>query len=143
MTRFLLSLDQAVDTVFSALQHALPGETYVPDVPSTTVLNIARALIADRQVDIAITGVRPGEKKHEIMVSEEEVNRCLRRGGYFVIQPMLPELCPDEPAAVNALDKELSSADNVLDLEGTIALLKDHHLTVDDTGESGAVELLR
>src|SRR5262249_15941801 len=69
MTRFLLSLNSAVDTVFAALKSAKPGEIYVPCVPSATVLNIAKALIGKRKIPLTITGVRPGEKLHEIMVS--------------------------------------------------------------------------
>lgn len=142
MTRFLLSLDQAVDTVFTALREAKRGETYVPNAPAATVMNIAKALIDDRKIDVKITGIRPGEKMHEIMVSEEEANHCVRRGDYYAIRPMLPELSNDwdEP---NALTKEFSSADTVLDLPGTIALLEKHKLMVDDQESSQAGELLR
>src|SRR5713101_9052549 len=62
MTRFLVSLDQAVDTVFAALRDAKPGETFVPRVPAATVMNIAKALIGDRSIATKITGIRPGEK---------------------------------------------------------------------------------
>src|SRR4029079_6917413 len=48
MTRFLLSLDQAVELIFAAVNDALPGETYVPRIPSARVTDIAAALIADR-----------------------------------------------------------------------------------------------
>ena len=92
MTRFLLSLNRAVDTVFAALRQARPGEIYVPNVPSATVMNLAKALIGKRKIAIKITGIRPGEKLHEIMVSEEEVNHCVKRGEYYVIKSMLPEL---------------------------------------------------
>ena len=57
--------------MFAALSLGRAGETYIPNVPSTTVMNIARALIADRGTEITISGVRPGEKTHEILVSEE------------------------------------------------------------------------
>lgn len=129
MTRFLLSLDDAVDTVFAALRSARAGETLVPRAPSATMLNVAKALVGDRPVEIKITGIRPGEKLDEIMVSDEESRRTIRRGGYFAILPMLPELLRHEdqrqPAA---LQKEFSSADVVLDLPGTIALLERHRL---------------
>lgn len=145
MTRFLLSLDQAVDTVFAALQFAKPGETYVPNVPSATVHNIAKALIGDRDIEISVTGIRPGEKMHEIMVSEEEANHCVKRDNYFAILPMLPELLsayPSEDSSV--LQKEFSSEDVVLDFEGTVALLKKHRLMVEDVaGFSNGEELLR
>ncbi len=137
MTRFLLSLDQAVETVFGAMRDAEPGETYVPDVASATVMNVARALIGDRRLEIDITGVRPGEKVHEIMVSEEECHHTVKRGNYYVILPMLPELRSGEKT-VNALTKEFSSADNVVSLEATRELLHEHKLLV---GEAGLSEL--
>ena len=132
MTRFLLSLDQAVDTVFAALAHARPGETYVPDAPAATVLNIAQTLIGDRRIEIKITGIRPGEKMHEIMVSEEEIHHCVKRGEYYAIRSMLPELCKDYEQEPGALTKEFSSADNVLDQGGTVALLRKHRLMIED-----------
>lgn len=131
MTRFLLSLEQAVDTVFAALREANRGETYVPDAPAATVLNIAKALIGKRKTEIKITGIRPGEKMHEIMVSEEEAHHTVKRGDYYAIRPMLPELSDKDNAESNALDKEFSSADTVLDYEGTVALLRDHNLLIE------------
>ena len=143
MTRFLLSLDQAVDTVFEALKEAEPGETYIPHAPSATVMNIAGALIGDRTIDIKVIGIRPGEKMHEILVSEEEANHCIKRGEYYAILSMLPELSNNKKKESNALTKEYSSADSVLDLEETIELLKKHHLMVDDVEISNREELLR
>lgn len=143
MTRFLLSLNQAVDTVFEALRGALPGETYVPRAPAATVINIAKALIGDRPIGINIIGIRPGEKMHEIMVSDEEANHCVRRGDYYAIRPMLPELDGGGNAEPNALDKEFSSADTVLDLPGTVELLRHHGLLVTDGAQDGTGELLR
>ncbi len=95
MTRFLLSLDQAVDTVFAALAHGRPGETYVPKVDSASIMDLARVMIGDRDIPIVITGIRPGEKIHEIMVSDEERYRTIERGSYYAIQPMLDELFPE------------------------------------------------
>jgi len=126
MTRFLLTLDQAVDTVFAALKTAKAGETLVPDAPAATVINLAKALIGDRDIEIKVTGIRPGEKMHEIMVSEEECYHTIRRGNYYAIRPMLPELA--EEAEPSVLSKEFSSADTVLDLQGTHELLELNHL---------------
>jgi len=142
MTRFLLSLNQAVDTVFTALREARPGETFVPRVPSATMLNVAEALIGDRDIEIKITSIRPGEKMHEIMVSEEEAHHCVARGDYYAILSMLPELSDPQRSEPNALSKEFSSEDTVLSLEQTIALLKDHNLMVEDV-ELEDTELLR
>ena len=128
MTRFLLSLDQAADTVFTALKEARPGETYVPRAPSATVANLAQAMIGSKRVKTKVVGIRPGEKMHEIMVSEEEAHHCVARGDYFAILPMLPELRKDAKPEKNALNGEFSSADTVLDLPRTKALLKRHKL---------------
>ena len=143
MTRFLLSLNQAVDTVFEALCFAKRGETYVPNSPSATVINIAKALIGERKIEIKFVGIRPGEKMHEILISEEEANRCERRGDYYVIRPMLPELLDVDMQEPNALTKEFSSADTVLDLGSTVVLLKKHGLMIEDVDLSQGGELLR
>ena len=142
MTRFLLSLEQAVDTVIAALREARPGETYVPDAPAATMINVARALIGERNVQIKVVGIRPGEKMHEIMVSEEEANHCVRRGDYYAILPMLPELRQPGTEA-RALTAEFSSADKVLDLQGTTDLLARHRLLVEDGPAAFESELLR
>lgn len=123
MTRFLLSLDQAVDTVFETLQKGRLGETFVPKVEAARMVDLAETLIDDRDVQILYTGIRPGEKLHEIMVSEEERWRTIERGDYYVIQPMLEELypiLPDKPI----LDSEYSSENVTLNHEGIRQLLR-------------------
>ena len=142
MTRFLMTLDQAVDTVFEALANATPGEIVIPRAASSYVMDIARALIGDRPIDIRITQVRPGEKEHEILVSEEECRHTYRRGDYYVIAPMLPELRRDDPADVPPLNAEYSSADSPVDLKTTVALLQKNRLMLGQT-EVPAAELLR
>ena len=142
MTRFLLSLNRAVDTVFAALKGARAGEIYVPDAPAATVANLARALIGKRKVPIRITGVRPGEKLHEIMVSEEEIHHCVRRGDYYAIRSMLPELAAGKREP-NALKREFSSADKVISYAATAKLLREHGLMVTDAPLADAEELLR
>jgi UDP-glucose 4-epimerase len=143
MTRFLLSLDEAVDTVFAALEEAKPGETYIPRVPSATVMHIAKALIGERRIKIQVVGIRPGEKIHEILISEEEANHSVARGKYYAILSMLPELRDPKAREPNALDKEFSSGDVVLDLPETVALLKKHKLMIEDVDLSSDRELLR
>jgi UDP-glucose 4-epimerase len=145
MTRFLMNLNHAVDTVFAALCEARRGETYIPMAPATNILNLAKALIGDRKIEIINTGIRPGEKMHEILISEEEAPRCVKRGNYYAIKPMLPELCNDYEEETAALTKEFSSADAALDLAGTVALLKKHALMIEDGGGnlSQGDELLR
>jgi FlaA1/EpsC-like NDP-sugar epimerase len=141
MTRFLLSLSQAVDTVLEAVRHAKPGETYVPNAPAATLVNVANALIGSRDVKIDYIGVRPGEKIHEIMVSEEECHHTARRGDYYAILPMLPEL-REEGEAGTGLTQEFSSHDNVVSLAETAALLEQHGLLVEQVDGSSDGELL-
>ena len=141
MTRFLLSLDDSVDLIFAAAEHAAAGETYIPRVPSSRVTDIATALIGDRGIETTITGIRPGEKVHEILVSEEEAARTVLRGDYFAIGPMLPELS-GEAEIERALSKEYSSGDDVQSLDSTIALLKKHRLMPEDVSQE-ADEVLR
>jgi FlaA1/EpsC-like NDP-sugar epimerase len=140
MTRFLLPLEKAVDTICAAILTAKPGETYVPRVPSTRMIDVVKALIGERRIEIVATGIRPGEKIHEILVSEEEAVRTVVRGDYYAIKPMLPELVDSEEPA--ALSHEYSSASDLLTLQQTHELLSTHRLLVDDEiSEEG--ELLR
>lgn len=116
MTRFLLTLEKAVDTVMEAVISGNPGETYVPKVESARITDVARALMGSEEREIVFTGIRPGEKIHEIMVSEEECFRTISRDGYYVILPVLPELRP-EGTEEAALEGEYSSRDGNLDVE--------------------------
>jgi len=103
MTRFLLTLDDAVDTIFAAIRSAAPGETYIPKCPSAKMTDLAAFLIGDRDIETVITGIRPGEKIHEILLSEEEATRTIQgHEGYFALRPMLPELAGpvEQPALV-------------------------------------------
>lgn len=111
MTRFLLSLDRAVDTVFAAVSDGQRGETFVPKVPAANITDLARAVMGSKDLPIVYGGIRPGEKVHEIMVSEEECFRTTERGEYYVIMPVLPELRA-EAEFIPALTAEYSSKDN-------------------------------
>jgi UDP-glucose 4-epimerase len=141
MTRFLLNLNQAVDTVFAALREARPGEIYIPRVPSARVMDVADALIGKRPIEKVITGIRPGEKLHEILVSEEETERTIGRGDYYVIQSIIPEV-RTAAEAHPLLTKEFSSADNLMDIGSLRAMLEREKLMVDMPVESEE-ELLR
>lgn len=130
MTRFLLSLDDAVNTIFAAMTTGLAGETYVPRAPSARIVDVATALIGNRAIEQKITGIRPGEKVHEIMVSEDEAPRTLQRDAWYAIQPMLPEI--GRQAEGGCLSREFSSADNVMSLSDTTDLLRRRQLMPED-----------
>jgi FlaA1/EpsC-like NDP-sugar epimerase len=127
MTRFLLSLNQAVDIVFTALQQAQPGEIFVPRVKSAKVLDIAAVLIGERPIQTKIIGVRPGEKIHEILVSEEEVYRTQVHDNYFAIMPSQLELRRSEVTG-HPLLREYSSADYLMAQDEVRSLLARHNL---------------
>lgn len=131
MTRFLLPLNRAVDTIFNALQRALPGETFVPRVPACNMVTLAKALIGDRKIEIEYTGIRPGEKIDEIMLSDVEAPRAYESGDYYSIQPMLPELIKE--FKIGPLTNEYSSGDILMNLEQTTAYLKEHNLLINQT----------
>jgi FlaA1/EpsC-like NDP-sugar epimerase len=127
MTRFLLSINEAVDVIFAALKEAKSGEIFVPNVPAANVLNIAKVLIENRNIPIKITGVRPGEKLHEILISEEEIHHTVKRGNYYAISSMLPEL-QEAATAGPIFNKEFSSENHVISLSETEQLLTKHNL---------------
>ncbi len=122
MTRFLMSLDLAVEIIFSAIKSAEPGETFIPKVPSARIADVASVLVGDRDIEIVTTGIRPGEKIHEVLVSEEECARTVDRGDFFAIQPVLPELRSDLDSTA-ALESEYTSADNLMSKEEISELL--------------------
>ncbi len=124
MTRFLLSLDRAVDTVFAAVLNGNRGEIYVPKVPAANITDVAKAVMGDKELPIIYTGIRPGEKVHEIMVSEEECFRTYEVRDYYVITPVLPELRGHTDSAFEpALRSEYSSKDNNISVEKLRELL--------------------
>jgi len=113
MTRFLLSLDDAVDTIFAGVRTGNRGDLYIPRVPSAMVADIAAVLIGNRPIETKIIGIRPGEKIHEVLISEEEAHRTVERGKYYAIQSILPELVTsNEPTDV--LRTEYSSGSDLL-----------------------------
>jgi FlaA1/EpsC-like NDP-sugar epimerase len=122
MTRFLLSLDRAVDTVFAAISEGFRGETFVPKVLAAKITDVAKALMGEKDLPFKFTGIRPGEKIHEIMVSEEECFRTVERGDYYVILPVLPEL-REKTEVSNTLENEYSSKDNNISVEELKELL--------------------
>lgn len=85
MTRFMMSLPEAVDLVLFAFQHGHQGDTFVQKAPAATVLTLAEALkkIFNADNEIRIIGTRHGEKKHEALLSREEFVQAEDLGGYY------------------------------------------------------------
>lgn len=118
MTRFLLTLDLAVDTLFAAFNSALPGEIYIPsNIPAATIGDIANILILNsgKSIKKNYIGIRPGEKMHEVLFSQNESNRVVMRNGWYV-------LCPE--VQNEAVGYDYISSKHVLSAENLKAFFK-------------------
>ena len=85
MTRFWLSLEQGVHFVINCIEQMEGGEVFVPKIPSTKVVDLARAIAPNAQIDII--GIRPGEKLHEDLLSVDEARHTVELERMYVIQP--------------------------------------------------------
>ena len=130
MTRFLLSLEGAVDTIFFAIKEAKRGETIVSKPPSALIEDVVDVMIGNRNIEKQFIGIRPGEKIHEILISEEECFRTIDRGDYYAIQPVFPECCTSKLPG-NYLEKEFSSSDNLLTAGEIKRLLEENNLLIE------------
>jgi UDP-N-acetylglucosamine 4,6-dehydratase len=85
MTRFMMSLEESVDLVLYAFQHARPGDIFVQKAPAATVGDLAEAMrqLLRKDTEIKVIGTRHGEKLYESLVSREEMARAEDLGGYY------------------------------------------------------------
>lgn len=95
MTRFWITLDQAVQFVVDSFDRMAGGELFVPRIPSTTVLDLARAIAPDATHEIV--GIRPGEKLHEEMISVDDARRTFEYDDYYAIAPLLASWTDEDP----------------------------------------------
>ncbi len=85
MTRFNISLEEGVDMVFFALEHALGGEIFVPKIPSYRITEVAKAI--GPACEHPVVGIRPGEKLHEEMITASDSQNTIETKDYYVIVP--------------------------------------------------------
>ena len=85
MTRFWLSLEQGVRFVIHSIEQMEGGEVFVPKIPSTKVTDLAKAIAPNAKLEII--GIRPGEKLHEMLISEDEARHTIELEKMFVVQP--------------------------------------------------------
>ncbi len=88
MTRFWITLDQGVAFVTRCIEEMIGGEVFVPKIPSMRLTDLAKAIGPECRLNI--TGIRPGEKLHEVLVSEDEARHAIETESMFVIQPAFP-----------------------------------------------------
>jgi UDP-glucose 4-epimerase len=132
MTRFLLTLDQAVDTVLEAMQFAEAGETYIPKIKAALIVDVVNALVGKKKIEVKETGVRPGEKLHEVLVSQEESLRTISRGDYFAIKSILPEV--SKPVSPESFEFDELSSEHFLMTSKEVQTFLDENLSGDLTG---------
>ncbi|MBI2179839.1 MAG: SDR family NAD(P)-dependent oxidoreductase [Deltaproteobacteria bacterium] len=93
MTRFILTLAEAIELVFHAATQSIGGETFVLKIPAALVTDVAEvmagSLAPGKHVPVNVVGIRPGEKIHEVLVSEAEAVRTIEDGSTFVILPQI------------------------------------------------------
>jgi UDP-N-acetylglucosamine 4,6-dehydratase len=85
MTRFWISLEQGVRFVIRCVEHMHGGEVFVPKIPSMAIIELAKAIAPEAKVNVI--GIRPGEKLHEVLISEDEARTTVELEDMFVVQP--------------------------------------------------------
>lgn len=93
MTRFWITLPQAVRFVVDSFDRMHGGEIFVPRIPSTTITDLAAAIAPDAAIEVV--GIRPGEKLHEEMISENDAHRTFRFSDHYVIAPLVSDWSSD------------------------------------------------
>jgi UDP-N-acetylglucosamine 4,6-dehydratase len=88
MTRFWITLDQAIDLVLFALDHSVGGEVFIPKIPSMKVTDLAEAMAPGLPVEVI--GIRPGEKLHEVLITADESRHTIDAGDVYIVLPEHP-----------------------------------------------------
>ncbi len=88
MTRFWLTLEQGVHFVIHCTAEMCGGEVFVPKIPSTRIVDLARLIAPEAEIEVI--GIRPGEKLHEVLINEDEARSTLERDDLYVVTPSTP-----------------------------------------------------
>jgi UDP-N-acetylglucosamine 4,6-dehydratase/5-epimerase len=129
MTRFWITLPQAVDFVLNALETMNGGELYVPRIPSMRVVDLAEAIAPG--AELVEIGIRPGEKLHEEMISAEDSRRTVRQSDRYVVMPTLAEwgfVPPEGEPVADGFSYTSDTNDLWLSVEDLRRMIVDLHL---------------
>ena len=85
MTRFWITLEQGVEFVIKCIDMMRGGEIFVPKIPSKKIIDLAQAIVPECKMEFI--GIRPGEKIHELLITEDEARHALEFDDFFVIEP--------------------------------------------------------
>ena len=131
MTRFNISLEQGVEMVNWVLQHALGGELFVPKIPSYRITDVAEAI--GPSCDKPITGIRPGEKIHEEMITASDSFSTIDLGHYYAILPsdgrvqqLYQKAGIDNKPVPKGFSYDSGSNPDFLNVEQLRALIREH-----------------
>ncbi len=126
MTRFIITANEAVDLVFTAIEYGEGGEIFVPRLPAFKITQLVKALdeLHGKESEVEIVGIRPGEKIHELMINECEIDNTYEFGKYFVITSHIQKYLGLNPIYVRegkrlhqGIFKEFSSRDTLVNDE--------------------------
>lgn len=131
MTRFNISLQEGIEMVLWALEHAWGGEIFVPKIPSYRITDVAKAIAPNSEYPIS--GIRPGEKIHEEMITSSDSYSTVDLGNYYAILPTnsaytINEYCGKTLATLVEPGFNYNSGDNeyFLTIEELQALIREH-----------------
>jgi len=131
MTRYMMTLEDAVKLVMYAFEHGKQGDLFVQKAPGATIQTLADAIIKYKKAksEIKIIGTRHGEKDHEVLVTREEMTRAEDLGNYFKVSMDERNLNYDNfyekiDGKVKKIESYTSNNTNQLDVDGMIELLK-------------------
>jgi UDP-N-acetylglucosamine 4,6-dehydratase len=114
MTRFWITLPQAVDLVLHALDNMEGGEIFIPKIPSMNIMDLAEAIAPGAPRDVV--GIRPGEKLHELLITSDEARHTIDAGDVYVVMPEHPWWDELGPTTVGkAVDDDFEYASNTND----------------------------
>jgi UDP-N-acetylglucosamine 4,6-dehydratase/5-epimerase len=141
MTRYLMSLDDAVDLVIYAFEHGNPGEIFVQKAPAATIEDLAKALLElyGSDAEVRTIGTRHGEKLYETLLTREEMAHAENLGAYYRIPPDQRDLNYDQYFVDGQTEvsygREYTSHNTTrLDVEGVKKLLLTLRFIADDLG---------
>jgi UDP-N-acetylglucosamine 4,6-dehydratase len=132
MTRFLITLEQGVEFVLASLERMQGGEVAAPKIPSMRVVDLARAIAPE--CELKVTGIRPGEKLHEVMIPSDEARHAVEYADHYLIEPPNPEWeasgyqrpaggrpCPDDFCYSSETNTQWVTVDELRELAGVAA----------------------
>ena len=130
MTRFIMSLGGAINLLLKTAEKAVGGEVFVTKMPGIKIIDLAHTMIkelGDKNTEIKKIGIRPGEKIHEMLISQNEVSRTVEYGSYYIILPYVPIEKPYvkfQDAKAVTFDYYSSATTNILNSKEIVEILR-------------------